>query len=252
MRTRFRFRLCWPSSLSPVYPDGLAPGVPPAGPARSRARDRERALRRSPLALDRAFRSQVDCRRRQRASRRVLRRDRRRAVEDQRWRRHVARRIGRFLQDLVGRCRRRLRVESDVVYAGMGEVQLRGNVIRGDGIYKSSDGGGPGRTPASRRQWSSAASTSTANPDIVRRRARRSLRAEPRNAASTRRRTAARRGRRCCRATTRRARPISRWIQEPRDPMPDAGRSSARRIRWSGGPGSGLFKQRTAATRGRS
>ncbi len=29
----------------------------------------------------------------------------------------------------------------DVVYAGMGEVQLRGNVIQGDGIYKSTDGG---------------------------------------------------------------------------------------------------------------
>ena len=29
----------------------------------------------------------------------------------------------------------------DVVYAGMGEVQLRGNVIQGDGIYKSIDAG---------------------------------------------------------------------------------------------------------------
>jgi photosystem II stability/assembly factor-like uncharacterized protein len=29
----------------------------------------------------------------------------------------------------------------DVVYAGMGEVQLRGNIIQGDGIYKSSDAG---------------------------------------------------------------------------------------------------------------
>jgi photosystem II stability/assembly factor-like uncharacterized protein len=31
--------------------------------------------------------------------------------------------------------------QPDVVYAGMGEVQLRGNVIQGDGIYKSSDAG---------------------------------------------------------------------------------------------------------------
>ena len=29
----------------------------------------------------------------------------------------------------------------DIVYAGMGEVQLRGNVIQGDGVYKSSDAG---------------------------------------------------------------------------------------------------------------
>jgi len=29
----------------------------------------------------------------------------------------------------------------DVVYAGMGEVQLRGNIMQGDGIYKSSDAG---------------------------------------------------------------------------------------------------------------
>ncbi|HEY7500491.1 MAG TPA: hypothetical protein VH740_18360 [Vicinamibacterales bacterium] len=31
--------------------------------------------------------------------------------------------------------------QPDVVYAGMGEVQLRGNIIQGDGIYKSSDAG---------------------------------------------------------------------------------------------------------------
>jgi photosystem II stability/assembly factor-like uncharacterized protein len=29
----------------------------------------------------------------------------------------------------------------DVVYAGMGETQLRGNIIQGDGVYKSTDGG---------------------------------------------------------------------------------------------------------------
>ncbi len=29
----------------------------------------------------------------------------------------------------------------DVIYVGFGEVQLRGNVIQGDGIYKSTDGG---------------------------------------------------------------------------------------------------------------
>src|SRR4051812_7195241 len=29
----------------------------------------------------------------------------------------------------------------DVVYVGMGETELRGNIIQGDGVYKSSDGG---------------------------------------------------------------------------------------------------------------
>ncbi|HET9682448.1 MAG TPA: hypothetical protein VFP19_10450, partial [Candidatus Limnocylindrales bacterium] len=29
----------------------------------------------------------------------------------------------------------------DIVYLGMGEVQLRGNVMQGDGVYRSSDGG---------------------------------------------------------------------------------------------------------------
>ncbi|HEX7240456.1 MAG TPA: hypothetical protein VF263_09335 [Longimicrobiaceae bacterium] len=29
----------------------------------------------------------------------------------------------------------------DVVYAGMGEVQLRGNIMQGDGLYRSADGG---------------------------------------------------------------------------------------------------------------
>lgn len=29
----------------------------------------------------------------------------------------------------------------DIVYAGMGETELRGNIIQGDGVYKSADGG---------------------------------------------------------------------------------------------------------------
>ena len=31
--------------------------------------------------------------------------------------------------------------DPDVVYIGMGEVQLRSNVLQGDGVYRSSDGG---------------------------------------------------------------------------------------------------------------
>ena len=56
----------------------------------------------------------------------------------------------------------------DVVYVGMGEVALRGNVIQGDGVYKSTDGG---------RTWSHAGLEKTmaigrirvhpSNPDVV-------------------------------------------------------------------------------------
>ena len=56
----------------------------------------------------------------------------------------------------------------DVVYVGMGETQLRGNIIQGDGIYKTSDGG---------RTWAHVGLDKTmavarvrvhpANPDVV-------------------------------------------------------------------------------------
>jgi photosystem II stability/assembly factor-like uncharacterized protein len=58
--------------------------------------------------------------------------------------------------------------QPDIVYAGMGEVQLRGNVIQGDGVYRSSDAG---------RTWTHVGLQKTmvvsrirvhpANPDIV-------------------------------------------------------------------------------------
>jgi len=58
--------------------------------------------------------------------------------------------------------------QPDVVYAGMGEMQLRGNIIQGDGIYRSADGG---------RTWTHAGLSQTrvigrirvhpTNPDIV-------------------------------------------------------------------------------------
>ena len=56
----------------------------------------------------------------------------------------------------------------DVVYVGMGETQLRGNVMQGDGVYRSSDGG---------RTWTHAGLANTQaigrvrvhprNPDLV-------------------------------------------------------------------------------------
>jgi photosystem II stability/assembly factor-like uncharacterized protein len=56
----------------------------------------------------------------------------------------------------------------DVVYVGMGETQLRGNVIQGDGVYKSTDGG---------KSWTHAGLEKTmaiaririhpSNPDVV-------------------------------------------------------------------------------------
>ena len=56
----------------------------------------------------------------------------------------------------------------DIVYVGMGETQLRGNVIQGDGVYKTTDGG---------RTWSHVGLDKTraiarvrvhpSNPDIV-------------------------------------------------------------------------------------
>jgi photosystem II stability/assembly factor-like uncharacterized protein len=56
----------------------------------------------------------------------------------------------------------------DVVYAGMGETELRGNIIQGDGVYKTSDGG---------KTWASVGLEKTqaiaririhpSNPDLV-------------------------------------------------------------------------------------
>jgi photosystem II stability/assembly factor-like uncharacterized protein len=58
--------------------------------------------------------------------------------------------------------------QPDVVYAGMGEVQLRGNVIQGDGVYRSTDAG---------RTWTHVGLAQTmvvsrirvhpSNPDVV-------------------------------------------------------------------------------------
>jgi len=58
--------------------------------------------------------------------------------------------------------------QPDVVYAGLGEVQLRGNIIQGDGVYKSTDAG---RTwthvGLARSMVVSRIRVHPANPDIV-------------------------------------------------------------------------------------
>ena len=102
--------------------------------------------------------------------------------------------------------------ESDpnVIYAGMGEAPIRGNVSHGDGVYKSTDAGRPGRTSACRTRTRSRACAST-------RRTRTSSTsprwatsgARTRTAASTARATAARPGRRSSSSTTRPARRTS-------------------------------------------
>ena len=196
----------------------------------------------------------VDCRRRQQHAATRLRRDRRRAVEDQRWRRHVrAVSDGFFKTSSVGAVAVS-ESNPDVVYAGMGEVQLRGNVIRGDGIYKSSDGGGPGRTPASRRQWSSAASASTANPDIVYVAAL----GDPYGPNPERGVYKTTDGGKTWTSVLSRndktgAADLAMDRRTPRSSMPDAGRSSARRIRYrAAARAAACSRQRTAATRGRS
>ena len=58
--------------------------------------------------------------------------------------------------------------QPDVVYAGMGEVQLRGNVIQGDGVYKSTDAGRTWTHMGLARSMAiSRIRVHPANPDIV-------------------------------------------------------------------------------------
>ena len=56
----------------------------------------------------------------------------------------------------------------DVVYIGMGEVQLRGNIMQGDGVYKSTDGGTTWRhTGLADTQVIARIRVHPQNPDLV-------------------------------------------------------------------------------------
>ncbi len=58
--------------------------------------------------------------------------------------------------------------QPDVVYAGMGEVQLRGNIIQGDGVYKSADAGRTWTHVGLARSMAiSRIRVHPANPDVV-------------------------------------------------------------------------------------
>ena len=106
----------------------------------------------------------------------------------------------------------------DIVYIGMGESCIRGNIMPGDGVYKSTDAG---------KTWthvgfddSDAISQDPHPPDESRHRVRRGLRqatARPAtSAASSRAPTAARPGSGSCFGTTRPAPSTSRSIRETR------------------------------------
>jgi photosystem II stability/assembly factor-like uncharacterized protein len=56
----------------------------------------------------------------------------------------------------------------DIVYAGMGETELRGNIIQGDGIYKSTDAGKTWtRTGLEKSMAIARIRIDAANPDLV-------------------------------------------------------------------------------------
>ena len=122
----------------------------------------------------------------------------------------------------------------DVVYVGMGETELRGNIIQGDGVYKSTDAAKRGRT------WVSSATQTIARdarpPDESRRRVRRRARQSVRRESRARRFPIEGRrqdlGARPLSATRRPAPSISRWIRRtPTCSMPRCGKCSARRTR---------------------
>ena len=143
----------------------------------------------------------------------------------------------------------------DVVYAGMGESCFRGNIIQGDGVYKTTDARQDLDARRARRHRSrqqDPRSSDESRPGL-RGRARPLLRRAPGARRLSHARTAARPGSRCSSATTAAARSTSRWIR--RTPTCSTPRSwQVYRTPWSmesGGPGQrALTSPPTAARRG--
>ena len=139
---------------------------PRANPRRS-PRPRHPRPRRPPAAI--ATRSSAACagaasapraaaidrRGRQRcaAARVLLRHHRRRPLEDDQRRHDLDADCRQDAEDILGRRRRLSPSNPDVVYIGMGESQLRGNIIQGDGVYKTADGGKTWTHWGSRKPW---------------------------------------------------------------------------------------------------
>ncbi len=131
------------------------------------------------------------------------------------------------------------------IYIGMGETGLRGNIMQGDGVYKSTDAG---------KTWKHMGLDDYAghlahshHPNESRHRLRLRVRTSATrpiaSAAFSAPRMAARPGRKFSFATTTPARSIWRWTaQFQRALRRDLGRLPHFLEASSGGPGSGLFK----------
>ena len=143
----------------------------------------------------------LDCRRGQpgAAARILFRRDRRRPVEDHR--RRLTLEAGHRRPDSTASAVGGVAVceaNPDVVYFGTGETELRGNIMPGDGVYKSTDAGKTwkhvGLTTAGNlahpRPPDESATLSTSPASAI-------LRTPNADAASSARATAARPGRKC-------------------------------------------------------
>ncbi len=120
--------------------------------------------------------------------------------------------------------------DPDIVYLGMGEVQLRGNVMQGDGVYKSTDAG---------KTWTHVGLADTqaigririhpANPDIVYVAALGHPTVQTTSAECFGRATAARPGRRSSSGAPRRGgRPVPRRERPAACSTPRRGRCTAR------------------------
>jgi hypothetical protein len=144
--------------------------------------------------------------------------------------------------------------DTNVVYAGMGEGCIRGNVSHGDGVYRSTDGG---------QTWTNVGLRDTRQIGRIR--------VHPKDADTVyvaalghafgknaergvfRSATAGAPGARSSTSTTARARSTSTWIPPTRaSSTPPSGRWCARPGAWrAAGPAAASTRRRTAATPGR-